>query len=844
MALPQGFVLEQPAPSGATLPPGFELETPAAPALAPAPPATGIPSPRRPAPARNPLAAFGRSAASLADVTIGGLIPGAVQLAGYPVMRLKYGPEEASEATQAMVAQTSAPFGKAFGVTQTPEYQAEVSRQLVDFIGQNFQKGAAWIAEKTGLPQPDVESYMASASLALPKVASGTAQGARRVAASPLAQDVRAGLQTPFEPALQARRERLSAESYARGPQIDAAKDAQRLKLALNPVDIQPTTGPRLRSSLAGARGEEAIQSANRPRVNEIARQEMGLPNTATFNGPAAFNAARDAIAGPYNEIRKIEAVRADPDAIRALNSLRPAETLIGGEATAGKINALIDDALTKVDSGMSGAAFIDNISKLRKDAKRIHRNKNAAPDQIDLADTNLAIASTLESMLDNNIFNPKLREQYRDARQKMAKIYAYEAATDFNTGFVDPMKIARITSKDNALTGDIATLGRVAGNFPSAFRSAAESPWYTSRLSRSGFGGAAGAMAGGALAGIEGSIAGGVLGGLVGEFGSAMQARKIASPGYQAGLSPRDYRLPVNELISPSATSTQTVNALTPYVAPQTILTPGEGAFVIGAAPVNLRQASGGVYVAPTPAQTAPARGPAAQFVGPDVNQLRLPAPSARGTMGTLRAEDVRRATVSRELGREAEARQAAAEAAARKPAAREVILEVDPITGRIREASQGVKGATPETFRNFGADLASAANKVTEGRLFDMTATEKVAWNKTKVDLAEVVPGMKKLDDKAIAGKMMDRQWVEDAVTKAREKASAFEQLAARAKDAQARKNALAQRERMLDVLDTLEEQLRAPRPIELGGQGPKTRAAQRNQLAPKSSNTLSSD
>ena len=208
---------------------------------------------------------------------------------------------------------------------------------------------------------------------------------------------------------------------------------------------------------------------------------------------------------------------------------------------------------------------------------------------------------------------------------------------------------------------------------------------------------------------------------------------------------------------------------------------------------------------------------------------------------MAALRAEDARRAGMSRTIGQEAEARQAAAEAAARRPAAREVMLELDPVTGRLREASQGIKGATPETFRNYGADLASAADKVTAGKRFDLTAAEKVAWERTKVDLAEVAPGLKALSDKAVAEKMLDRQWVEGAVAKAREKAAAYEQIAARAKDAQARREALANRERMLDTLDALEEQLRGPRPVELGGQGPKTRAAQRNQLAPKPTNAL---
>jgi hypothetical protein len=60
--------------------------------------------------------------------------------------------------------------------------------------------------------------------------------------------------------------------------------------------------------------------------------------------------------------------------------------------------------------------------------------------------------------MIDGSIANPKLLGEYRDARQKMARIYTYEAATDFNTGMVDVSKLARLTSSNNALTGNIAS--------------------------------------------------------------------------------------------------------------------------------------------------------------------------------------------------------------------------------------------------------------------------------------------------------------------------------------------------------------------------------------------------
>jgi hypothetical protein len=212
------------------------------------------------------------------------------------------------------------------------------------------------------------------------------------------------------------------------------------------------------------------------------------------------------------------------------------------------------------------------------------------------------------------------------------------------------------------------------------------------------------------------------------------------------------------------------------------------------------------------------------------------VPVQGQPGAFDIMRA---RERELSMRLGRQAEAQQAAAEAAVpRKPAAGEVILDFDPITGRFREASQGIKGATPETFQKLSA-LDDAAKKVTEGKLFDLTATEKVAWDKAKVDFAEVAPGFKSLTDKAIAQKMMDRKWIEETVAKAREKAAMFDDISKRVAGEQVKRDAAIKRDQMLDVLAALEERLSAPRPVSSGIQGPKTRAAKRNALAPTQEN-----
>jgi hypothetical protein len=790
---------------------------------------SGIPTARQ---APGFMTQLGRGAASLADVTIGGLIPAAIQQVGYPIARLGRSEEEAKAATQRLIGAVDQPFGKAFGVTATPEYQQESGRKLLDFIGQNFQKGSKWISENTGIPQADVESYLGSATIAAPKVVPPVVQAVQKVA-TPAIEKAVIGAKMPFEKQLQARRERMSAEDYARGPQIDALAEAQRLKFAMNPVDVQTGVGPKLTSMLAGEKGVENITLANKNRVREVALNDMGLPLTSQLDGGTAFKQARAQVDKPYRDVGQLPIQQADDAMIQRLEAIRSDLDVIGAKEYAPAISKIVDDAISKTQTGLTGEKLLKNISVLRERARKTYNNKAATTEALDVADTNLRVATELESMIDNSISNPKLLGEYRDARQKMARTYAYEGATDFNTGMVDVSKLARITEKNNALTGDIASLGKIAGNFPEMFTARAAAPLakVASSLGRTGLAGTLGGLAGYAIGeGYTGAAIGSVLGAGAGRYGQSVAAQRIASPGYQAGLQLRDARIPVNQL----AASMQPIpqdRAVVPYDTRNALVQPTD---VVG-------YAQDGTPITAEQAFSRPnfvfGRPEAQVNVSTQYAPNQLPAPSAESTLGTIAAERARAAGMSRTLGQQAEAQQAAVEATGRQPTGRGSVLEFDPITGTYKVGGAGVKGATPEVFMSdTGASLKSASQKVAANQPFALTAAEKVAWEKTKVDLAEAAPELKGLNDKAIASKIMDREWIADTIQKIKDKARPNEEIASRFKTAQAIRDAAIEREKLNGTLDMLEEQFRKARPVQKGGQGPKTRAFQRNMLTPE--------
>ena len=804
MALPAGFVLEtDTTQSSTTLPAGFVLETEQPPATQ-----TQQESP-------SSITQFGRGMASLADVTLGSVLPTAAGMITYPVARTFMSPEDASAAAARVSEAIDKPFGKAFGVTETPEYRGEASRQLIEFIGQNINKGAKWISQQTGVPVTDVENMIGTLSLAAPKVIQPVAAKVAEVAA-PIIADVKAGTRLSLDQPLTAREQRLSERDYQRGPEIEAAQDAQRLGIAIPPEAAQPNVSTRLLSAAAGDAGTARLSKANQQNVRSVALNELDLPPTTQLNSVKPFEEARAKVAEPYNKVRALPTMTADAATINALDALLPDSSLIGAGTKTKAIQAIVNDAKSKVSKGINGNDLLRNIEHLRSESRKVYNNKNASLADLDLADARMGVANTLESMIESNIFNPRLLSDFRGARRQMAKSYAYQGATDLNTGVIDAGKLARITSKDNALTGDIAAIGRIAGNFPEAFGIAPSDMWARglSRLRRSGLAGTVGGLTGYAFGGGYGGAIGAATGAVTGELGQYLAARRMASPEYQRGLKITDYRLPPAAQAVAGQAPIPTNQAIVPYQAPVEVLGPGEGPYT-----PNFVMRS--------------AVEPDVQVVRPDLTGA-LPAPSAQSTMGALRAEDVRRANVSRSIGREQEAAMAAAEAAQRRPATGEVILDFDPVTGRFRESSTGLRGATPETFSNFGSSLETAANKVAKGTKFDMTAAEKVAWERTKVDISQIQPGFKALTDKAIAEKMLDREWVAQTAQKARDKADAFAKIAERNKNEQTIQKALAEREKMMDLAAQMEESLRMSRPdVSRKQQGPKTRQAYRESI-----------
>lgn len=607
--------------------------------------------------------------------------------------------------------------------------------------------------------------------------------------------------------------EAASTSDWQRAAAIDAAELARKNGIVMNPALVNPTVPNKLRMAATG--GSDVFDTAasinNKNRWNNMVRKEFGLSKSTPLN-ETTYKTQLTKAAAPYEKAAELGQLAPVTDVIDAIRKIEVPEILIPGEQSAGKVARTSDQIINQIENGMTGAEALKTVKDLYREAKITRQAMNNGKDvgsvAIDAMRAKTALANEMENLIEANITDPAWKKAFGESRKKMSQIYTLRDATNLATYQIDPRVLARELEGPNFLTGAAKEMGQIAANFPEIADIYAKSGMTMSMPSRSGPAGTAGYAVGTATGG--GGVPISALSAVVSNLGGKVYAKKLMKGEVQAKLTK-----PIDRRIFPTDAPQQgSQRGLVPYVSPTEIVD-GVPNFTFG-----------------KPDQPAPK----VTAVGEDLSTPRIgmSREPVGGQMGALRAEDARVLAAQRKAAAAQDAAEAAKQSASRQPTGRGVQFDLDPVTGKLVPTSQGVKGATPEIWQaNTGANLKSASEKAAAGRGFDMTAAEKVAWNKTSIDLKTVSSEFSKLTDKQILAKMQDREWVQDALNKAQQKAAMYDVLERQSQDRLAQSLARINREKMLDVVEQLQDTL-GSRPSSRGyGQGPKTRAFQRGLL-----------
>jgi len=357
------------------------------------------------APATGPsaISKLGQGLAALGDVTVGSVIPAAVGAITYAGSRaMGKTPEQAQALEQNVVGSIDKPFGKAFGVTETAGYKGEAVSQLMDFVGQNVNKGAEWISKQTGLPVSDVQNMIGTLAVGATPATAKAVGGELKMAGQAVKQGTEKVTQPIGEMAAKfkeklpnVRMEKAPAETMKGmgAAEVDAARlrqergnqllipmgdDMTKSQITRNPADVMferetaksPEFGAPLQEKYA--LHNEKLQRNLQAEVDQTGAQMVGMDApefgkvlSDTFDQYRGVR--RQEVTDAY---KKAEAAgeTAQPVTYKSINDLIAKETQ--GRPTKKEQNplyALVEEELKANDPQGTGMISINAMEDIRK---------------------------------------------------------------------------------------------------------------------------------------------------------------------------------------------------------------------------------------------------------------------------------------------------------------------------------------------------------------------------------------------------------------------------------------------------------------------------------------------
>ena len=308
------------------------------------------------------------------------------------------------------------------------------------------------------------------------------------------------------------------------------------------PSQMQPTWGTRALESVSGKAETGQIASIRNQEVtNKLARQSLGLSPEAPLSKESMQSYRKAQIDMGYEPVRDIGIVNLGKSFNSSLDDIIKSNTGEGSIPAAEnkQVTDLVNSFKTKKLSFVNSSDVVDAIRILRQNADEAYgKGENA------LGRANKAIAQAYENGLDNALTQfkqPELLQNYRAARQNIAKSFDVESAIKEGSGNVDAKKLAGLLQKGKPLSGELET----AAQFGNVFKQAARTPEeigspgvnnlrpYASTAMATG-----GATLGSMLAGPAGGVVGGMAGGALGMGAPAAARSVLFSPAMQARLA------------------------------------------------------------------------------------------------------------------------------------------------------------------------------------------------------------------------------------------------------------------------------------------------------------------
>jgi len=221
---------------------------------------------------------------------------------------------------------------------------------------------------------------------------------------------------------------------------------------------LEGTAGKASTAQNASARNQEV--------TNKLVAKSLGLPEEEVL-APEVLGNLRTVAGKAYENIENIGTIKPSKEYTEGLNQIASKPLKAQAGFPNAKPSPIIDLAESLKSEAFDGSAAVAKIIDLRDAA-----NTAYGAQQKLLGNANKKAAELLEDEIERHLKTTgqeKMLEEFRNARQLIAKTYTVQKAMNPVSGNVDAKALARELKKGKPLTEELRTAAEFATQFPKA---------------------------------------------------------------------------------------------------------------------------------------------------------------------------------------------------------------------------------------------------------------------------------------------------------------------------------------------------------------------------------------
>jgi hypothetical protein len=265
-----------------------------------------------------------------------------------------------------------------------------------------------------------------------------------------------------------------SAANFLRGTApsqgtMQAAAQGQEAGYVIPPTQVNPSLLNRLIEGTAGKLTTAQNASfKNQQITNQLAAKSLGLPEDTVIT-PEVLNNLRTTAGKAYENLGVTGTIKTSPKFNKALDEISVYKDAKQAEKDfpTGKTSSIVEviDSLRSPVFDVRSA--MSKINVLRNDADMAFKAGDTG-----LYKANKEAGKILENTIENYLANTKqtdLLNEFRNARQLIAKTYSVGKTLNPATGTVNAAKLAEQLKAGKPLSGELKQIGEFSSAFPTA---------------------------------------------------------------------------------------------------------------------------------------------------------------------------------------------------------------------------------------------------------------------------------------------------------------------------------------------------------------------------------------